>query len=105
MYPLLPDKSKIQITYLAAYMLSEEFNEGIRHHYERASIPKINRTQLFKVGIPTPTLEIQESIVAELEAERHLVDANRELIRRFDSKIQSAIGRIWGKEAAALADG
>ena len=105
MYPLLPDKSKIQITYLAAYMLSEEFNEGIQHHYERASIPKINRTQLFKVGIPTPTLEIQESIVAELEAERNLVDANRELIRRFDSKIQSAIGRIWGKEAAALAEG
>ena len=105
MYPLLPDKSKIQIAYLAAYMLSEEFNESIRHYYERASIPKINRTQLFKAGIPTPTIETQQSIVAELEAERNLVDANRELIRRFDGKIQSTIGRMWDNGATALADG
>ena len=105
MYPLLPDKSKVQITYLAAYMLSEEFNEDIRHYYERASIPKINRTQLFEVGIPIPTLETQETIVAELRAEQNLVDANQELIRRFDNKILSAIGRMWAKGAAALADG
>ena len=30
MYPLVPDQSKISITYLATYMLSEEFNGGIR---------------------------------------------------------------------------
>ena len=47
MYPLLPDESKVDITYLAIYMLSEEFNNSIRYHYERASIPKINRSQLF----------------------------------------------------------
>ena len=47
MYPLNPDQSKILITYLAIYMLSERFNDGIRSLYERASIPKINRDQLF----------------------------------------------------------
>ncbi len=40
MYPLLPDSSKVQITYLATYMLSDTFNERIRGYYERASIPK-----------------------------------------------------------------
>ena len=95
MYPLLPDRAKIDIAYLATYMLSEEFNDSIRHYYERASIPKINRSQLFKVGIPLPPLEIQKLIAAELDAEQTLIEANRELIHRFQGKIRSTIGRVW----------
>ena len=98
MYPLLPDQSKIHIAYLTTYMLSDEFNDGIRYHYERASIPKINRSQLFKVAIPVPPLETQQSIVTEIQAEQALVDANRELIKRFEGKIQAAVARVWGSE-------
>ena len=95
MYPLLPDRAKIDITYLATYMLSEEYNDSIRHYYERASIPKINRTQLFKVGIPLPSLPTQQALVAEIESEQELVNANRELIARFEKKIQGVIDRVW----------
>ena len=95
MYPLLPDKSKINTAYLATYMLSREFNGGIRHYYERANIPKINRSQLFQVAIPVPALETQNSIVAEIEAERALVSANRELAARMERRIAAAIGRVW----------
>ena len=97
MYPLLPNHSKVQVTYLAAYMLSEAFNERIRGYYERASIPKINRSQLFGVSIPLPPLETQQQIEAEIEAEQALVSANRELIARFEKKISAAIGRVWGE--------
>ena len=97
MYPLVPDKSKVHISYLATYMLSDEFNDRIRHHYERASIPKINRAQLFGTEIPLPPLETQQSIVAEIEVERALVDANRELITRFEQKIQDTINRVWSE--------
>ena len=95
MYPLLPDQSKVNITYLATYMLSEEFNRGIRHYYERANIPKINRSQLFDVAIPVPPLETQHSIVSEIEAEQALVSANRELVERMEQRINSAIARVW----------
>ena len=104
MYPLVPDRSKIHITYLATYMLSEEFNDRIRYHYERASIPKINRSQLFKVVIPVPSLKIQQGIVQEIQSEQALVDANRKLINRFGEKIQGAIGRVWGEGASVAAD-
>ena len=96
MYPLLPDRAKIDIAYLATYMLSKEFNDSIRHYYERASIPKINRSQLFKVRIPLPSLETQKLIVAELDAEQTIIEANRELIHRFEGKIRAAIARVWG---------
>ena len=97
MYPLLPNHSKVQITYLAAYMLSKVFNERIRGCYERASIPKINRSQLFGAAIPLPPLETQQQIVVEIEAEQALVAANRELIDRFGKKIQASLARVWGK--------
>jgi restriction endonuclease S subunit len=96
MYPLVPDSSKIDIIYLSTYMLSDAFNERIRGYYERASIPKINRSQLFEVEIPVPPLEIQKAIVTEIEAEQALVNSNRELIERFEKKIQTVLNRIWG---------
>ena len=97
MYPLLPNYSRVQAPYLANYMLSEAFNEQIQHYYERASIPKINRSQLFETKIPLPPLDIQQAIVAEIEAEQSLVAANRELVERMEGKIRAAIGRVWGK--------
>ncbi|MCX7027447.1 MAG: restriction endonuclease subunit S, partial [Spirochaetes bacterium] len=97
MYPLLLDYSKVKIAFLAAFMLSETFNARIHGYYERASIPKINRSQLFQTEIPLPPLTTQRAIVAEIEAEQKLVDANRELIARFEKKIQAVLARVWGE--------
>ena len=71
-------------------------NDDVRGHYERASIPKINRAQLFSTSIPLPDLTTQRAIVAEIEAEQALVSANRELIRRMEAKVKAAIDRVWG---------
>lgn len=48
--------------------------------------------------IPLPPLDIQRQIVAELEAERKLVEANRELIARMEAKIQTKLAEVWGEE-------
>ena len=39
----------------------------------------------------------QQAIVAEIEAERALVDANRELITRFEKKVHDTINRVWAE--------
>jgi len=57
---------------------------------------KINTADLLKVQVPLPDLGTQRAIVAEIEAEQALVNANRELIRRMEAKIKSAIDRVWG---------
>lgn len=59
---------------------------------------------LRKLRIPLPPLDDQKAILAQIEAERTLVGANRELIERFEKKIQSAIDRIWGEEVSGLAN-
>ena len=48
--------------------------------------------------ISLPPLDVQHRIVADLEAERTLVEANRELIARFEKKIQAKLSEIWGDE-------
>ena len=56
--------------------------------------PPTNRVQF-----PLPPLATQQAIVAEIEAEQALVAANRELITRFERKIQATLARIWGEES------
>jgi type I restriction enzyme M protein len=50
--------------------------------------------------IPLPPLATQQAIVAEIEAEQALVAASRELIARFEQKIQATLTRVWGEDVA-----
>ncbi len=63
--------------------------------------PQFNGNALVQVKIPLPPLATQQAIVAEIEAEQSLVAANRELITRFEHKIQSTLSRIWGEDATS----
>jgi type I restriction enzyme M protein len=63
--------------------------------------PQFNGNALVQVKIPLPPLSTQRAIVAEIQAEQALVSSNRELITRFEQKIQTTLVRVWG-EAAPL---
>ncbi len=65
--------------------------------------PQITRQSLAPFRIPLPPVDAQNKIVTEIEAEEKLVAANRELIERFEKKIQARLARIWGEESVALA--
>lgn len=61
----------------------------------------ITKGNLERIKIPLPALLEQNAVAAEMEAEQALVAANRELIVRFEKKIQSTLARLWGEDAAA----
>ena len=56
------------------------------------------RNSNFVIHNCLPPLATQQAIVAEIEAEQALVAANRELITRYEQKIQTTLARIWGEE-------
>lgn len=62
-----------------------------------AGIALINNGDINGVKVPLPPLATQQAIVAEIEAEQALVNANRELIARFEKKIQGVLARVWGE--------
>jgi len=53
---------------------------------------------------PLPPLTTQQAIVAEIEAEQALVAANRELIERFEKKIQATLAQIWREDESPPTD-
>ena len=58
--------------------------------------PNLSIVDLKKLPISLPPLKTQRAIVAEIEAEQALVDANKQLITRFEEKIKAIIDRVWG---------
>ena len=66
--------------------------------------PQFNGNALVQVKIPLPSLATQQLIVAEIEAEQVLVAANRELIERFEKKIQATLARVWGEDQPSPAE-
>ncbi len=82
--------------YLFYFLLGQYDN--LRKHGIEGHISHLNLTYLKEFKIPVPPIETQKAIVAEIEAEQALVNANRELIERFEKKIQTVLNRIWGEK-------
>lgn len=63
--------------------------------------PNITKSDVLNFQLPLPDLPTQRAIVAEIEAEQALVAANRELVRRMEAKVKTAIDRVWGSRQVA----
>ena len=66
----------------------------------QSGVPGLNRNDAYLKTIAVPSLETQQAVVAEIEAEQALVDGNRALIERLEKKIRDVVGRVWGEGEA-----
>ena len=87
--------------YLAFYLNSDWGRQSMLSLIAGVAITRLTLTKLNAALIPLPPLATQQAIVAEIEAEQALIAANRELIARFEKKIQATLARIWGEEPPA----
>ena len=94
------NQTKILSRYLLTVLQSGPVREFMTRNAVGAAgnMPKINQGIVESIPIPLPPLATQQAIVAEIEAEQALVAANRELIARFEKKIQATLTRVWGEE-------
>ena len=60
-------------------------------------LQRVPRSVLENYRIPLPSIEIQRAIITDIKVEQRLINANRELIERFEKKVQKTIARIWGE--------
>jgi type I restriction enzyme M protein len=59
---------------------------------------ELSKSKFCQLQIPLPPLAIQLAIVAEIEAEQVLVNANRQLIARLENKVHATLARVWGEQ-------
>ena len=92
---IIKDFDKVNEKYLA-YMFTllvpqmEQLGTG-------GTYKEISRASFSTLRIPLPPLKIQKKIVAEIESERELVEANMKLIEIFKKKIKDKICEVWGE--------
>ncbi len=84
--------------FLSFYLNSEHGRNAMLSLISGVAITRLTLAKINQAEIPLPPLAIQQTIVAEIEAEQVLVAANRELIARFEKKIQATLARVWSEE-------
>jgi type I restriction enzyme M protein len=99
-------RSDVEVRYIQTVLASDSCRSRISAVCggTSGSMKNIAKPQLLAITVPLPPLATQQAIVAEIEAEQALVAANRELISRFEKKIQASLARIWGESEPAPAE-
>ncbi|WP_064694768.1 N-6 DNA methylase [Rhizobium aegyptiacum] len=91
------DTTKVNPRYLAHFFKTPLFAERMKSTGQGANIRNLSQGILSELKVPLPDLATQKAIVTEIEAEQALVNGNRDLIARFEKKIDAAIARVWGE--------
>lgn len=63
-----------------------------------AAYQALTIVKLKQLEIPIPDIKTQRQIVAQIEKEQALVNANKQLIAIFEQKIKNRIAKVWGAE-------
>ena len=98
-------KAECHVRYAFFQISSPKVKTYLEEQAIGVTMKNLNQGILSAILIPLPPLATQQAIVAEIEAEQALVAANRELISRFEQKIQATLARIWGDDSPPPAEG
>ncbi|CAG0950947.1 putative type I restriction enzymeP M protein [Methanosarcinales archaeon] len=95
-FAVLTQTDKIMGKYVY-YMLFDNFVlTQMLDRMGKGAYPSINQKDVEQLKIPLPPLDAQKKIVAHIEEEQKLVDANKKLIELFEVKIKAKIAEVWG---------
>lgn len=87
--------SEIHPSFFCLWLMAQHHRNG---EQSVGSIFKnLTTSQVKEFRVPLPPLSVQQVLVAEIEAEQALVNCNRDLIARFEKKVDAAIARVWGE--------
>ena len=93
---VLRSKDKVNSKFYTSYFLSEIFNHEVLKGLKGAQLPRVGYQYFSKIKVPFPEVKTQKQIVAKIEKEQELVNANKELIKIFEQKIKDRIAKVWG---------
>jgi len=80
------------------YLLNNYRKEGVYLSFMRRNVNGLfNRAELKILDIPLPSIAEQDKIIASLESEQKIIDANKKLIAMYEQKIKDKIAEVWGE--------
>lgn len=92
------DNSVLLSNYLYYFFQSENCQSQFKRIVSGAAQPQLPIRSLKSAIVPLPTIDAQNRVVAQIEKEQALVNANKQLIEIFEQKIKERIAKVWGEE-------
>jgi len=92
-----PSSDDLDAGYLKIFLGSPAFMQQAEALASGAVIKHFGPSHLRQMSITLPPIAEQRAIVARIEEEQRLVNANKELVRLFEGKIKATINRVWGE--------
>lgn len=89
------DESKLRPEFLYYYFLGQY--ENLRKAGIQGHISHLNIKLLSSIEVPIPPIEVQESIIEQLDSEAKWVHGSMSLSQSFEKKIADRVNGIWGK--------
>jgi type I restriction enzyme M protein len=83
--------------YLQLTLMSDDFYNFCQRTAGGGAQGNISPDQISTYEIYFPSFEEQKRIVAQLESEQSLIDANKKLIDIYTQKIKAKIAEVWGE--------
>jgi restriction endonuclease S subunit len=93
---LRPKSGNLLSEFLVQALLNPFVQKKIENYATGSTVLGIKQSSLRELEIPLPPLPEQTEIVARIEEEQQLVNANKRLIEIFEQKIKDKIGEVWG---------
>jgi len=87
---LRPNRNKILDEILTAYINSID----LMSYITGVTVPKLNQEKMRSIKIPLPPLEVQKQLVAEMEEQEKIIEANKKLIGIMEQKIEEVLSGI-----------
>jgi type I restriction enzyme M protein len=94
---IIRSKGKVEPLFLLHYLMSESVQTDIERLKVGVAQFNLSLKQVSELLIPLSDKETQTQIVAQIEKEQSLVNANKELITLFEQKIKDKIASVWGE--------
>jgi type I restriction enzyme, S subunit len=93
----IPDKKKISNDWLFYFLSSGSIQNYIIGLSERSRQSGVSPSDLNKLKIPLPPLDIQKKVIKKIKEEEELVSGNKRLIEIFEDKFFDRINQLWMK--------
>jgi len=90
-------KSEIKGEYLFHLLQSDYVQKRFKDISSGSAQPQLPIRSLNTIVIPIPPISVQQKIVAQIEAEQEIMNANKKLIEIYEQKIKDKIAEVWGE--------
>ncbi|RLC38377.1 MAG: restriction endonuclease subunit M/S, partial [Candidatus Nealsonbacteria bacterium] len=97
-FAVLSATTKVEPKFVYFQLFSDYLQEQMINRMGKGSYPSINQKDVQELKIFYPPLDIQQKIVLQINNERKIINANKELITIFEKKIKDKIADVWGEQ-------